>query len=273
MSVEIKINVEELRKCKLFVATPCYGGMCHGLYLKSALDLQNTMNKYGIEVKFSFLFNESLIVRARNYLADEFMRSGFTHMLFIDSDIHFNAQDVLAMLALDKELTAAVYPKKTTNWKNIIEAVKRNPEIKPVELEQLVGEYVFNPVAGTASFNVTEPVEVMEAGTGFMLIKREVFDQLREAYPQIRYKPDHVGQEHFDGSRDIYAYFDTIIDSPDSILGNGSFRLLSEDYLMCQLYRKIGGRVFICPWIRLGHCGTQEFRGNLPAVAQFVGRL
>lgn len=271
--MEIKIDVNELKKCKLFVATPCYGGMAHGLYLKSVLDLQNTMNKYGVEVKFSFLFNESLITRARNYLADEFLRSGFTHMMFIDSDIHFNAQDVLAMLALDKELIVGPYPKKATNWKNIIEAVKKNPEITPSEVEQLMGDYVFNPVAGTKSFNVTEPIEVMEAGTGFMLIKRQVFDKLKEAYPQLEYKPDHVGQEHFDGSRYIHAYFHTEIDSYDNIIGEGSFRYSSEDYFFCRIFRKIGGSVFLCPWVKLGHCGTMEFKGNLPAVAQYCGRL
>ena len=70
--MEIQVKVEDLKKHKVFVATPMYGGMAHGLYIKSSLDLQTTMSKYGIETKFSFLFNESLITRARNYLVDEF---------------------------------------------------------------------------------------------------------------------------------------------------------------------------------------------------------
>jgi hypothetical protein len=77
--MEITVKIEELRKKKLFVATPMYGGMNHGLYMKPCLDLQGMMMQYGIEVRFSFLFNESLITRARNYLADEFLRSGYTH--------------------------------------------------------------------------------------------------------------------------------------------------------------------------------------------------
>ena len=101
--MEIQVKIDELKKHKLFIATPMYGGMAHGLYIKSCLDLQTTMNKYGIETKFSFLFNESLITRARNYLVDEFLRSDHTHLLFIDSDIHFNPQDVLALMALDKD--------------------------------------------------------------------------------------------------------------------------------------------------------------------------
>lgn len=271
--MEIQVKVEELRKNKLFCATPMYGGMAHGLYVKSCLDLQTTMSKYGIETKFSFLFNESLITRARNYLVDEFLRTDFTHLLFIDSDIHYAPQDVIALLALDKDVIGGPYPKKSINWKNVADTARKNPNMEPKELEKLVGEYVFNVVKGTKQFTVTEPLEVMEIGTGFMLVKREVFDKMKEAYPKIQYKPDHVGQANFDGTRYIHAYFDTVIDSVDSITGGGSERYLSEDYMFCQMWRKIGGQIYLCPWMKLGHIGTYQFTGNMPAVAQYTGRL
>ena len=222
--MQIQVDIEQLRKNKLFVATPMYGGMNHGLYMKSCLDLQTVMIKYGIETKFSFLFNESLITRARNYLVDEFLRTDFTHMMFIDSDIHFDPNDVVALLALDKDVIGGPYPKKSINWSNIAETARRHPDLNPKELENLVGEYVFNVVKGTQQFQVSDPLEVMEIGTGHMMIKRGVFDKMKEAYPQIKYKPDHIGQAHFDGSRYIHAYFDTVIDTVDSCVGGGSER-------------------------------------------------
>ena len=271
--MEIQVKIEELKQHKLFVATPMYGGMNHGLYMKSCLDLQTTMMRYGIEIKFSFLFNESLITRARNYLVDEFLRTDYTHMLFIDSDIHFNAQDVIALLALDKDVIGGPYPKKSMNWGNIAHAARNHPDLEPKELENLVGEYVFNVVKGTSQFQVTEPLEVMEIGTGYMMIKREVFNKMKDEYPTIRYKPDHVGQANFDGSRYIHAYFDTIIDTKDSIVGGGSDRYLSEDYMFCQLWRKMGGQIFLCPWMKTQHIGSYAFTGNMPAVAQYTGKL
>jgi hypothetical protein len=271
--MEIKVSVDELKKNKIFIATPMYGGMAHGLYIKSCLDLQNTFSRYGIEVKFSFLFNESLITRARNYLVDEFLRTDYTHLLFIDSDINFNPQDVMAMLALDKDIIGAPYPKKSINWGNIKEAVLKNPNIEPRELENLVGEYVFNVVKGTTQFSVTEPLEVLEIGTGYMMIKRHVFDKMQEAYQMIHYKPDHVGQANFDGSRYIHAYFDTVIDSENSITGGGSDRYLSEDYMFCQMWRKLGGSIFLCPWVKTQHIGSYAFTGNMQAVAMFAGKL
>jgi len=271
--MQIQVNIEELRKNKLFVATPMYGGMSHGLYVKSCLDLQTVMMRYGIEVKFSFLFNESLITRARNYLVDEFLRTDFTHMLFIDSDIHFDPNDIVALMALDKDVVGGPYPKKSINWANIAETARKNPDLNPKELENLVGEYVFNVVKGTQQFQVSEPLEVMEIGTGHMMIKREVFDKMAVEYPTIRYKPDHVGQAHFDGSRYIHAYFDTVIDTKESIVGGGSERYLSEDYMFCQMWRKMGGQIFLCPWMKTQHIGTYAFTGNMPAVAQYTGRL
>jgi len=271
--MQIQVNVEELRKNKLFVATPMYGGMSHGLYVKSCLDLQTVMMRYGIEVKFSFLFNESLITRARNYLVDEFLRTDFTHMLVIDSDIHFDPNDIVALMALDKDVVGGPYPKKSINWGNIAETARKNPDLNPKELENLVGEYVFNVVKGTQQFQVSEPLEVMEIGTGHMMIKREVFDKMAVEYPTIRYKPDHVGQAHFDGSRYIHAYFDTVIDTKESIVGGGSDRYLSEDYMFCQMWRKMGGQIFLCPWMRTQHIGTYAFTGNMPAVAQYTGKL
>ena len=271
--MEIKVNVEELKKNKLFIATPMYGGMAHGLYIKSCLDLQMTMNKYGIETKFSFLFNESLITRARNYLADEFLRSEYTHMMFIDSDIHYSPQDVIALMALDKDVIGGPYPKKSINWANVAAAARNHPDLEPKELENLVGEYVFNVVKGTSSFQVSDPLEVLEIGTGHMMIKRHVFEKMKDAYPTIQYNPDHVGQANFDGSRYIHAYFDTVIDSADSITGGGSERYLSEDYMFCQMWRKIGGTIHLCPWMKTQHIGTYAFTGNMPAVAQYTGKL
>jgi hypothetical protein len=279
--MQLEVSVEQLRKFKLFVATPMYGGMNHGMYMKSCLDLQAICSQYGIEVRFSFIFNESLITRARNYLVDEFLRAeGFTHLLFIDADIHFDPRDVVACLALDKDVVGGPYPKKSIKWGAIKEAVKKHPEIATTELEKLAGDFVFNPVPGTEKFSVAEPVEVLEIGTGFMMVKREVFDKFKEAYPEFSYRPDHVGQANFDGQRYIHAYFDTVIDRKRKVMVNGeerefggSDRYLSEDYMFCQWWRNIGGKIWLCPWMKTHHIGTYAFTGDMPAVANFVGSL
>jgi hypothetical protein len=279
--MQLEVKVEELRKKKIFLCTPMYGGMACGMYMKSCLDLQSVCAQYGVEVRFSFIFNESLITRARNYLVDEFLRAeGFTHLLFIDADIHFDPRDVIALLALDKDVIGGPYPKKSIKWGAVKDALKKHPELPVSEMEKVAGDFVFNPAPGTEKFSVAEPVEVLEIGTGFMMVKREVFDRFREAYPEFAYRPDHVGQANFDGTRYIHAYFDTVIDYKRTVMVDGvekevggSDRYLSEDYMFCQWWRRIGGKIWLCPWMKTHHVGTYAFVGDLPAVANYVGTL
>jgi len=305
--MEIKISKEELSKKKLFLATPMYGGQCSGMFSRSVADLAALCLRYGIELKMYYLFNESLITRARNYCCDEFMRSGSTHLMFIDSDIGFNPNDVIAMLALvtddsPYDVIGGPYPKKAISWEKIKQAVDKGAaDENPNNLENFVGDYVFNPVAGKGSIPIGEPVEVSEAGTGFMMIRRETFEMFDAHYPQQAYRPDHVRTEHFDGSREIMAYFDCIIDRgytfsdahklmadlvdtdsvdtdyieklkklADHYLSNeahASKRYLSEDYNFCYLIRKIGGKVWFCPWMQLQHVGSYVFGGSLAHMA------
>jgi len=269
--MEIKIDLEALRKRKLFVATPMYGGQCGGMYTRSICDLTALCVKYGIEVRSYFLFNESLITRARNYCVDEFLRSDAEHMLFIDSDIGFNPQDVIAMMALQSpespyDVMAGPYPKKCITWEKIKQAVDAGvADEDPNRLEDFVGDFVFNPAVdendpSTKSIRLDEPAQVLETGTGFMMIRRATFDKYKAAYPQYSYKPDHIRTEAFDGSREIHAYFDCIIDPKTK-------RYLSEDYMFCQNVRNMGSKVWMCPWMHLQHTGAYVFAGKLPALA------
>jgi hypothetical protein len=267
--MKISIDIKELREKKIFVGTPMYGGQCHGMYTKASCDLATTATKYGMDVKFFYLFNESLITRARNYLVDEFLRSPYTHLMFIDSDINFNPQDVLALASLigpDKPIIGGPYPKKCIAWEKVRNAVDAGlADEDPTILEKFTGDFVFNPTAGTTQIKIDEPTEVLEVGTGFVMIAREVFEAFREEYPQFSYKPDHNRSEHFDGKRYIHAFFDTVIDN-ELYAGkgaSGSDRYLSEDYMFCQFARKIGFTTWLCPWMEVNHVGTYVFNGTL----------
>jgi hypothetical protein len=263
---EIKVGVDELRKYKIFVGTPMYGGNCAGTYTKSCTDLSMMCAANGIELKFYFLFNESLIQRARNYIVDEFLRSDCTHLMFIDADIGFNPRDILGLLAVyiqnpdEYDVVTGPYPKKTIAWEKVKRAADAGKgKDNPFELEQFTADYVFNPVKKMTQFNLSEPLEVSEAGTGFMLIPRETFEKFAKAYPELSYKPDHIRTDNFDGSREIHAYFDCVID-PESK------RYLSEDYFFCQYVRKAGMKVWMCPWMQLQHIGSYIFKGNMAAI-------
>ena len=260
-----RITAEELKQHSIFLGTPMYGGQCSGLYTKSVSDLSALCAFNGIHLKQYFLFNESLVQRARNYVVDEFLRSDCTHLMFIDSDIGFDPHDVLHLLAVqvgnpeNVSVIAGAYPKKTIAWEKVQIAAKQGKgDLNPFDLEKYSADFAFN----TAGLTVTAeqgPVQVAEAATGFMLIPRATFEKFRAAYPELSYKPDHARTENFDGTREITAYFDCVID-PDSR------RYLSEDYFFCKKARSAGMSVWMCPWMKLNHVGMHVFRGDLEAM-------
>lgn len=301
--VQISIPIEELRKRSIFLSTPMYGGQCSGMYARSVADLSAACVHYGIKLQMYFLFNESLITRGRNYSTDEFMRSDCTHMLFIDSDIGFNPQDVIGMLAMCSDdspydILGAPYPKKCLSWEKIKRAVDKGfGEDNPNDLEKFVGDFVFNPKSGTAAIPIHQPVEVMEIGTGFMMFPRRTLETFNQKMPELMYRPDHVRTEQFDGTREIMAYFDCIIErgyEPAELKAilkaavdgkksleeiqkaakdlfdreeKSSKRYLSEDYLFCQRANKLGLKIWLCPWMRTQHVGTHVYGGSLADLA------
>lgn len=264
--MQLNITVDDLKGKRLFVATPMYGGQCAGMYTKSTNDLAMACTKYGIEIRFYYLFNESLITRARNYCADEFLRSGFSHMLFIDSDIGFDYRDVFTLMHLTEpskgmDIVTGPYPKKTISWEKIKMAVDKGfANENPFNLQNFVGDYVFNPAGNVKEFRIDEPVEIREGGTGFMMIHRDTLVKYAEAYPELKYLPDHVRTEHFDGTREITAFFDCVIE-PETR------RYLSEDYMFSYYARKAGLKLWLCPWMQLEHVGSYVFGGSLAAMA------
>jgi hypothetical protein len=209
----------------------------------------------------------------------------------------------LLLLALQSDesefdVIGAPYSKKCIAWEKIKLAVDKGAaDVDPNALEQFVGDYVFNPVAGTTEIPIGKPVEVMEIGTGFMMIRRKTFEKFGKAFPEYMYKPDHVRTEAFDGSREIMQFFQAEIDRTnfekeyrkifdkikkatdlkqvEDIINqtltqkdNRSKRYLSEDYWFCQRVRDLGLKIYYCPWMQLQHVGNYVFGGSLAALAQ-----
>lgn len=246
---------ENTKKPKIFIATPMYGGMCAGFYTQSIIQLLTTCQANGVDAEFSFMFNESLITRARNSLTNTFLKTDCSHLMFIDSDIKFRAEDVIHMIRADKEILCGIYPKKEINWYSVKAAMDRGVPFD--QLKSHTGSFVVNLVnyVGEVTVPVNEPVEIFNGGTGFMLIKREVFDKLSDHVPAYSNDVIDLGGQ-MKQSEPIKEFFTTSIEP-------GTNRLLSEDYHFCRIWREIGGKVYAAPWCQLAHIGTYTFEGQL----------
>lgn len=241
---------------KLFIGTPMYGSKCHGVYLHSVLSLINLCHRIGIQTSVCYLCNESLLQRSRNYVVDNFLRTDFTHLLFIDSDIEFCPEDVITLLSLNQDVVGAPYSTKEIDWNIISHIVKKNENISPQKLSSLAGHWVYEVKNPCIKLDPDAVIETNVLTTGFLLIKRHVFEKLQVIYPEYYYRPDHVGIQHFGGERYIQLFFSVEIDPITQ-------QLTTEYEFFCRLWKNIGGKIYIYPWIILNHIGIHTYEIDL----------
>lgn len=252
MTEEIKVKPVEPKRPKLMIATPMYGGMCMGAYVQGLLLSMQKARELGVEVAWCQITNESLIQRARNDLARVFLESDRDYLMFIDADIGFDGEAIFQLMAADVDIACGIYPKKEVNW----DSVKRAALAGKDDLQDYGGAFVFNMVGNeSAETNEHGLIEVRHGGTGFMLIKRGVFDHLAPHVPTYRtssMRDPETGEYLMPLTHEFFA---TSIDE--------SGALLSEDFHFCELFRKHGGKIYANPFIKLDHYGTYRHHGDI----------
>ena len=264
---QVTLNLDEVRKNKFFVATPCYGGQLTEPYFRSTVKLLTFFNQHKIPLAFGTIANESLVTRARNVLLAYFLNSDYSHLLFIDADIEYKVEDVLKLYVHDKDVVVGAYPKKGVNWTHIKESVLMDParEHTPGQIGALGSDYAINfkfTNKETKTVSVQNGlIQLHDAGTGFMMIKREAILKMIEHYPELKYNND-VQMGGVDLKDNFYALFDTMIDPVDK-------RYLSEDYTFCRRWQGMGGDIWLDPSISLNHYGSFCFQGNPEMIIQF----
>jgi hypothetical protein len=245
------------KKLKVMIGTPCYGGQLTEAYLHGIMDLTRVAAQNNFQVQLNTIGNESLITRARNTIVSQFLDAdkeddSLTHLMFIDADIGFRGEAVRRVLESDYDIACGIYPRKSIDWDSIPKLMEKSKE----HLEQRALGYNLN-FANPENIKVEKGFsEVMDAATGFMCIKKEVFRKMIEAYPNLKYTSDQIINGKRYGSDNCYALFDCIIDEKSN-------RYLSEDYAFCRLWQKIGGKIHADLQSPLTHYGTYPFAGHV----------
>lgn len=261
---KMEVKLDDLRKEKIFIATPCYGGMLTEAYFRSTVRLLTFCNQHQIPVAFGTIANESLVTRARNVLVAYFLHSNFTRLMFIDADIEYQVEDVIKLIAHDKDVAVGAYPKKGVNWQRIRESVRNtNDSLDDKKIAAFGSDYAINfKFLNREQKQIAIEnglVRLHDGATGFMMIKRSVLDKMIEAYPDLKYNNDLNTPPELNPH--FYAFFDTMIDPKDK-------RYLSEDYCFSRRWQEIGGEIWLDPSISLNHYGSFNFQGNPQQIIQ-----
>jgi hypothetical protein len=246
---------------KVVIGTPCYGGVAFVNYVTSLMNTISLFNKYGIACYPIFIMGESLITRGRNNIVAKFLNDkDATHLIFIDADISWNPVDVLKLVKHDKDIVGGIYPLKTYKWDNlkdydtIIERGKQpmHSEIPtPKFVQQNLLKYNLNHKYPNLKIQ-NNLVEAKHIATGFMMIKRQVFDVMIKALPDLKFWDD-MGCLNKEEDQFAYTFFDC-----KTIDGH----YLSEDWLFCHRWTELSGTIFVDISINLTHIGTHQFEGR-----------
>ncbi|MGY3588268.1 hypothetical protein ACVIGB_002772 [Bradyrhizobium sp. USDA 4341] len=243
-------------RTRVFVATPCFGGDLKMAYVLSALKLQAAATARGIDIQFHLIGNESLIVRARNELAHQFLLSGASHLLFIDADIGFEPEAVFRLLDCGTDVAAAAYPLKHIDWAK----VQRAAEAKRKNLASSSLDYVVTWEGDQLTARGDGFAKVRYAGTGFLMMKRSALVRLCDAHPELKYRANHKSNDLNTGDLvradlDRVSLFECMIDKT-----TGEY--LSEDYAFCRRWIDLGGEIWLDLRSELTHFGSYAFRGR-----------
>jgi hypothetical protein len=88
----------------LFLGANCYGGVAKTRFMRSVLALEAACAARGIGLLPKLGAGEALVSRARAGVLAQFLRGDHTHLLIVDGDIAFAADDVLRLLDAGKDV-------------------------------------------------------------------------------------------------------------------------------------------------------------------------
>ena len=256
--INITIPKEKLQEWNIFFALPCYDSHVTEPFMMSLLQTCIYFKEIGLKYSVCTI-SDSLINRARNNLVAKFMGNpDYTHLVFIDADLQFSKEAILKLLWHDKDIMAASYPMKEINWDKVKEGALNN--LEPKDLMEYGSRYVVKLIKPGKTETETEikidngAIECYEAGTGFMVIKRKVFEKMFKKYQKLKYKDDTgaLSGLEIDNS---YALFNSYVDDDG--------RFLSEDYGFCRYWQKTGGKVWVDSTIDLVHFGYVKYTGKM----------
>ena len=243
------------RPVSLFVATPVHSDVSMH-YAQTMLELQKECMKRNIKVMLQMM-KSSLVTQGRNLCTSYFLNTDFTHMLFVDSDIAFDPNAIFRLIEQDKDIISIPYPMKTAQWDTLLKKIDSGVITDSEQFHHHILQYPLLINDDNTDIKVTKGViEATHCPTGCMLIKRDVFSKLIEAYPDREIVQKTTIDGKYMDRPHFYNFFDTYYDPKTK-------RYLGEDFAFCRLWSEIGGKLYCYIMSYITHVGEFQYTGRL----------
>jgi len=155
----------DLTKIKLAICTPVAGGL-EPEYVRSIIELLNLCSANGIECAWDFSTVGSNST-AKNMLAAQFLSdTTFSHCLFVDGYLKFEAASIIRMIACDVPFVGCTYRHKNADLLEFVVMATQEQLDAPTHAGML---------------------KVSAIGGGLMLFQRQTIERLVAAFPELRF--------------------------------------------------------------------------------------
>tara|TARA_R100001198_G_C5196977_1_gene187468 strand:- start:371 stop:1093 length:723 start_codon:yes stop_codon:yes gene_type:complete len=224
--------------------------------MQSVFKLQAKCNEKKIPIMLQ-LMKSSLVTQGRNLCVSEFLNSGYTHLLFIDSDILFNADSIFKMIEKDQEVLSIPYPMKVIQWDKVLNKWQGIPSMNATQAKTSGNMFPVRIKDKEDDITVTNGmIELSHSMTGCLLIKREALEKMKKAYPDLTIKQETMIDGEKQLRKNLYNFFDTYYDPEEKLY-------LGEDFAFSRLWTKIGGKCMALINEYITHVGEYQFTGRL----------
>lgn len=208
------------------VAIPAYSGTIHLGTMRSLFTDLLALQARGDVWSLHDECGNALIADARALIVAQFLASEADVLVFIDSDVCWEAGALLKLLDHPQDMVAGIYPQRK------------------------------DPINYCVKWDISKPdliaqdglLEVLGVPAGFLKLTRRQLESMVEQYPDSEFYVENAPDQK------AWALF------ADYRIGKHK---MGEDYSFCKRWTDMGGKVWIDPEIRMGHCGFKTFYGTL----------
>jgi hypothetical protein len=210
---------------KIMIAIPAYTGQIHLGTMRSLMTDLLALKDRGDAFEVHDECGNALIADARAQIVAQFLASDNDMLVFIDADVSWERGALLKLIDAPVDMVAGIYPQRKDPINYCVKWIDK-PELQAVD----------------------GLLEVLGVPAGFMKLSRVQLEKMVEQYPDTEFYCENAPEHR------AWALF------ADYRIGKHK---MGEDYSFCKRWTDMGGKVWIDPEIRMGHCGFKTFMGHL----------